>query len=385
MLSCQNSKFSLDPRSTYLNCAYIGPLLKKSEKAGLRGIRLKRTPSEIKPEMFFDDANKVRAEFAHLINLRDPSRVAIIPSVSYGMAVVSKNLDIRSGQEIIVAAEQFPSNVYPWQSLCSETGAVLKVISPPDDLSQRGKEWNERFLNAITPVTKVVALAHVHWADGTMFNLEAIRKRTREVGALLIIDGTQSVGALPFDIGRIDPDALICAGYKWLLGPYGVGLAYFGKFFDGGRPVEENWINRLHSENFAQLINYQQEYHPGALRYEVGEHSNFVLLPMILKALEQINRWGVQAIQEYCDKITRATIDELRSNDFWVEQNEFRAGHLFGVRLPSSADPAIVKSHLDKNKINVSFRGNAIRVSPNVYNRESDLKRFVTTLLKSCQ
>jgi selenocysteine lyase/cysteine desulfurase len=382
MLSCQNSKFSLDPSSTYLNCAYIGPLLKKSEKAGLRGIRLKRTPSEITPEMFFDDASKVRAEFARLINLNDPSRIAIIPSVSYGMAVVTKNLQINSGQEIIVAAEQFPSNVYPWQSLCSETGAVLRVISAPDQLTERGKEWNERLLSAITPATKVVALAHVHWADGTKFDLEAIRKRTREVGALLIIDGTQSVGALPFDVARIDPDALICAGYKWLLGPYGVGLAYFGKFFDGGRPVEENWINRLNSENFTQLINYQHEYHTGSLRYEVGEHSNFVLLPMILKALEQINRWGIQSIQEYCDSITSAAIDELRSNDYWIEQKEFRSCHLFGVRLPVNTDPAKIKSHLEKNKIYVSFRGNAIRVSPNVYNRESDLKKFVTTLLK---
>jgi selenocysteine lyase/cysteine desulfurase len=382
MLSCQNSKFSLDPGSTYLNCAYIGPLLKKSEKAGLRGIRLKRTPSEISPEMFFDDANKVRTEFARLINSNDPSRIAIIPSVSYGMAVVAKNVQIKAGQEIIVAAEQFPSNVYPWQTLCLDTGAVLRVISPPDQLQDRGKEWNARLLDAITPVTKLVALGHVHWADGTRFDLEAIRKRTREVGALLVIDGTQSVGALPFDIMRIDPDALICAGYKWLLGPYGLGLAYFGKFFDGGRPIEENWINRLNSENFSQLINYQHEYHPGSSRFAVGEHSNFILLPMLLKALEQINRWGVQTIQEYCDSITSAAIDQLRSNDFWIEQKEFRACHLFGVRLPADADTTKIKGHLDKNKINVSFRGNAIRVSPNIYNRESDLKKFVTTLLK---
>lgn len=380
MLSCKSSKFSLDPRSTYLNCAYMAPLLKSSEKAGIRGVRLKRTPSAITPDMFFDDSVKVREEFSRLINA-EASRIAIVPSVSYGMAVVARNLRLVSGQEIIVAAEQFPSNVYPWKAICEETGAILQTISPPGHMEKRGEEWNERILNAITSKTKVVALGHVHWADGTRFNLEAIRQRTREVGALLIIDGTQSVGALPFDISTIAPDALICAGYKWLLGPYGVALAYYGPYFDGGIPIEENWINRRNSENFTQLVNYQSDYQNGALRYEVGEHSNFILLPMLLKALQQINRWRVPLIQQYCQKITQRPIERLKENGFFIESESWRSSHLFGVRLPDGSDSEKIKLKLARARIFVSFRGSAIRVSPNVYNRESDLNRLVNTLL----
>jgi selenocysteine lyase/cysteine desulfurase len=262
-----------------------------------------------------------------------------------------------------------------------DTGAKIKVIAPPNELVNRGKVWNERLLDAIDHNTKLVALGNVHWADGTLFNLKEIRKRTKEVGALLIIDGTQSVGALPFDVKEIQPDAVICAGYKWLMGPYSLGLAYYGEYFDQGKPVEENWINRLHSENFAGLVNYETNYQPGALRYEVGEHSNFILLPMLLEAVKQINQWKPKAIQQYCASITRKPISILQESGYWVEDEKFRGHHLFGVRLPASAQADKIKKALQKNKISVSFRGDAIRVSPNIYNSEADLMKLVRVLV----
>jgi selenocysteine lyase/cysteine desulfurase len=359
----------------------MSPVLKKAEKAGIRGIRMKRNPSEITPQMFFEETTLLRNEFAKLLNSKDPSRIAIVPSVSYGMATVAKNMNLQRGQEIIIAAEQFPSNVYPWNRVCEETGGEVKVVSPPDITDGRGKAWNNRILESISPKTRAVAIGNVHWADGTKFHLEAIRQRTLEVGALLIIDGTQSVGALPFDVSQIKPDALICAGYKWLLGPYSVGLAYYGEYFDGGKPIEENWINRLNSEKFSELVNYQPEYHPGSVRYDVGEHSNFILLPMMLKAVEQLNRWSVENVQEYCQSITRGPLQKLKENNFWVEEEHFRGSHMFGVRVPSSLDIENIKQKLTRKNIFVSFRGNAIRVSPNVYNRESDLEKFVHVLL----
>jgi selenocysteine lyase/cysteine desulfurase len=245
----------------------------------------------------------------------------------------------------------------------------------------RGKVWNERLLDAIDQQTKLVALGHVHWADGTLFNLKEIRKRTKEVGALLIIDGTQSVGAFPFDVKEIQPDALVCAGYKWLMGPYSLGLAYYGEYFDHGKPIEENWINRLNSENFAGLVNYETTYQPGSLRYEVGEHSNFILLPMLLQALKQINEWKPKAIQQYCTGITRKPIALLREAGFWVEEESYRGQHLFGLRLPATAKTEKIKKALLKNKISVSFRGDAIRVSPHLYNSEADMMKLARVLV----
>jgi selenocysteine lyase/cysteine desulfurase len=214
--------------------------------------------------------------------------------------------------------------------------------------------------------------------------LEAIRKRTTEVGALLIIDGTQSVGALPFNVEKINPDALICAGYKWLLGPYSIGLAYYGQYFDQGKPVEENWINRLDSEDFAGLVNYESNYQPGMLRYEVGEHSNFILVPMLLNSIEQISKWGVSRIQEYCKAISTESILKLKEKGFIIEDDAWRGSHLFGVRLPQGIDLNTVKATLLKHKIYVSVRGNSIRVAPNVYNTEKDFQKLTKVLSQCC-
>lgn len=380
MITNQRSKFTLPSGSVYLNCAYMSPMLKTVEKKGIEGIHAKRNPAAVSGEDFFKDTEKVRKEFSKLIN-SEAHRVVLVSSVSYGMANVVNNIKLSSSDNIIVASEQFPSNYYPWHRVHQDTGAKIKAIAPPLELIDRGKLWNERLLEAIDINTKVVALGNVHWADGTLFNLKEIRKRTREVGALLVIDGTQSVGALPFDVKEIQPDALVCAGYKWLMGPYSLGLAYYGEYFDQGKPVEENWINRLNSQNFAGLVNYETNYQPGALRYEVGEHSNFILLPMLLEALKQINQWKPRAIQQYCAGITRKPISLLQDSGYWVEDEKFRGHHLFGVRLPAHAQADKIKKALVKNKISVSFRGDAIRVSPHLYNSEADVMKLVRVLV----
>jgi selenocysteine lyase/cysteine desulfurase len=382
MLSCKHSKFTLPPKITYLNGAYVSPILKSSEKAGIRALRLKRNPANITAEDFFIESNALREAYAQLINASESNRIVIIPSASYGLANAAANMKIERHHNIVVVSEQFPSNYYTWQRLCSKTGAQLNAISPPDTLTDRARLWNERILDAININTKVVAMAQLHWADGTKFDLVAIRKRTQEVGALLILDETQSVGAIPFDIQQIKPDALICAGYKWLLGPYSVGLAYYGEYFDNGIPIEESWMNRKDSEDFAGLVNYTDQYHAGALRYEVGEHSNFINVAMLLKSIQQLDKWGVHNIQDYCVSITRDAINKLREKGFWIEDEAFRAGHLIGLRLPQNIDLHKVKEVLTKNKIYVSFRGNAIRVSPNVYNDEKDLNKLVKVLTK---
>lgn len=383
MLTSKRSHFTLPPQVTYLNCAYMSPLMKVVEKAGVQALRRKRNPTHISPQDFFTDTELLRAAYAKLIHASDTKRIAVIPSVSYGMATVAKNLDIKRDQHIIVATEQFPSNYYPWQSLCEETGASVKSIAPPDTFINRGKQWNERILEAINSSTRAVSLGNVHWADGTRFDLQAIRKRTQEVGALLIVDGTQSVGAMPFDVEKIKPDALVCAGYKWLMGPYSLGLAYYDEYFDGGKPVEENWINRLHSEDFSALVSYENQYQPGAMRYDMGERSNFIHLPMLLRAIDQLNNWGVERIQEYCGIISAESISRLKEKGFIIEDGEWRGSHLFGVRLPQGADLEKIKASLLKHKIYVSVRGTSIRVAPNIYNTEADLKKLTKVLIKS--
>jgi len=360
----------------------MSPLMKDVEKAGIQALRRKRNPIDIAPIDFFNESEILREKYATLINSKEPQRLAIIPSVSYGIANVAKNLNLKKDQHIVVTAEQFPSNYYSWKSIVDEAGASLKSITPPDEFIDRGKKWNERILEAIDKNTRAVAVPNVHWVDGTRFDLEAIRKRTKDVGALLIIDGTQSIGALPFDLDKINPDAVICAAYKWLLGPYSIGLGYYGEYFDNGRAIEESWMNRLGSENFSD-VSYKPKYKSEALRYEVGEHSNFAHVAMLIKSIQQLNKWKPERIQEYCAAITANSVMKLKEKGFIIEDEAWRGAHMFGIRLPKGADLEKIKASLLTHKIYVSIRGTAIRISQNVYNREEDLNKLTKVLIKA--
>ncbi len=370
LLSCQKDLFSLPSDIHYLNCAYMSPLSKRVEAAGIAGVLRKSNPIDLQPIDFFTEADEVRRLFGTLVNAQ-AERIAFIPAASYGIATAAKNIHLTRGQNIVMLAEQFPSNVYSWRRF-REQGVELKTVLAPTG-NQRGEAWNARILEAIDSSTGIVALGHVHWTDGTLFDLEAISKRAREVGAALIIDATQSVGALPFDVATLQPDALIVAGYKTMMGPYSIGCAYYGSRFDKGHPLEENWITRKDSENFSALVDYKDDYSGGMTRYDVGERSNFTLMPMFKAAIEDVLERQPERIQLYCESLTQGLIEALIPLGYQVEAKNYRSRHLFGIRLPKHLDLETLKQRLAQRKIYASVRGTALRVSTNVYNDEADI------------
>ena len=376
----QKNHFSLPEDVTYLNAAFMAPLLKTSEEAGYNGIRLKSLPYTMTDSTFFKESAILKQRFATLIDAEDYECTAIIPSVSYGIANAANNIDFKEGDEIVVLEEQFPSNIYSWQQIAKEKNLIIKTICPPEGFSNRAEQWNMAIIAAINSKTKVVAVPQVLWTDGTLFDLKNIRKKTREYVALLIIDGTQSVGAYPFSIKEIDPDALVCGGYKWLLGPYALGMAYYGDYFHNGTPIEHNWIHRKDSDDFSKLVNYTDEFRPKAGRFSMGESSNFVLTPMFIKALEQLIEWTPTAIQEYCKEITKEAVRELRNLGCFIEKDSHRSHHLFGFIPPKGTDIEILKSHFEAAKIYVSFRGNAIRISAHLYNTKEDFDKLINCI-----
>lgn len=379
-IECQKSLFTLPDGLHYLNGAYMSPTPKAVQEVGVDAVRRKGDPSGILPDDFFRDGERVRRLFAQLVHASDPARIAIVPSASYGLAAAARNTTVARGQRIVVLHEQFPSNVYTWHRLCRDAGADLHTVTPPKTDGNRANAWTDRVLEAVDRSTAIVALPQLHWADGARLDLETIGDRARQVGAALIVDGTQSVGALPFDIERIRPDALVCAGYKWLMGPYSIGVAYFGERYDAGVPLEENWISRLGSEDFRGLVNYQERYQPGAMRYDVGERSNFILVPMLARALELVLDWTPEAIQAYCEALTRPLFDELPGLGYRVGDAAEHAAHLLGIRLPEGLDVAELQRQLQDHQVSVSARGSAIRVSPHLYNDASDIAALLEVL-----
>jgi selenocysteine lyase/cysteine desulfurase len=378
----QKHLFDLPNDITYLNCAYMSPQLLEVERIGTQQVSRKNQPWYTSIDDFFQPVDALKAAFAQLINIAEKDRIAIVPSASYALSSAAANLKLQADQNIIVAQEQFPSNYYPWLRVAEQSGCEIRTVALPDSLN-RGQAMNEALLNAIDEHTAMVALGHIHWANGVKYDLLAIREKTRQVGALLVIDGTQSVGALPFDASVIQPDLLACAGYKWLLGPYSLGVAYFGPYFDNGVPLEENWINRKDSYNFQGLVNYDDQYRPLAGRYSMGEQSNFILTPMLNAAIDQLNAWGVDNIQQYAQSINAAAMESLQEMGCLVENIEDRAHHLIGVRLGSRIDGALLQTQLSERKVYVSQRGDAIRISTHVFNTAEDLEKLVSCFKNS--
>ncbi len=384
MLDCQKQLFDLAPNVHYINGAYMSPITQKSHALGVAAVGRKRNPFTIAPADFFSDVDHLKQQFARLVNAAEWQRVAIIPSVSYGIATVAQNLHLRPGQNIVVAEAQFPSNVYAWRSMAKDKSLTIQTIAYPVELQRgRGKAWNARILEAITPDTGLVALAHVHWANGTRFDLAAIGARCREVGAALVIDGTQSVGALPFDVEAFGVDALICGGYKWLMGPYALGYAYYGSRFDHGKPLEETWMGRRNAQDFTSLVDYRDEYEPFSGRYDMGEKSSFIHVPMALEAIRQLLEWQPERIQAYCNALTEEAVTRWQQRGYWVEEAEWRAAHLFGIQLPKDIAAELLLKKLAEKRIFVSVRGEFVRISPNVYNDREDIAALTEVLLQT--
>ena len=375
----QKHLFQLPEDIHYLNGAYMSPLLRSVEEIGIESLILKRNPTGIQPKDFFGNAEILKSNFGKLVNCQ-AKQVAIIPAASYGLISAISNLPLDNGNTALVVSEEFPSGYYAIEKWCNKNHKTLQTIKAPEALEKRGEKWNQSILEAINENTATVVMSTIHWTDGTLFDLKAIGRKCRENNVLFILDGTQSVGALPIDVEEFQIDALVCAGYKWLMGPYSIGLAYFSEFFNNGIPLEETWVNRSNAQNFSGLTNYVEDYAPGAGRYNVGEYGNFILLPMMNEAIEQILEWKSENIQSYCHELTQPLIAYLRENGYWVEEDDFRAKHLFGFLLPPNISQETLLQKLNEKKIYVSVRGKAIRLSTHLYNTEKDIEMLIQTL-----
>lgn len=375
-LKSQKHLFSIDEDVVYFNIASFSPAFKSVEEAGIKAINKKSQPQLIKSADLFEPVVELRKLFAKIIDEDDVNRVVTVPSVSYGLATVANNITLKKDDEIIIVEEQFPSNYYVWEALAIKFDAKIITIKQPEHIDN----WNQHILNHINPKTALVAIGQIHWANGFIFDLKAIRVKTKAVNALLIIDGSQSIGALPFSIKNIQPDALVCAGYKWLFGPYGCAYAYYGDYFDNGEPIEYSWVNRKNSEYLSGLTSYQSDYKPKAHRYAMGQSGSFIYVKTQIEALKEVIKISAFELQDYCYQISESWLEKLHELGFESDAPHIRAKHLFGIKIPSKINAEDLKSHLEKHNIYVSIRGNYMRLSCHIFNTESDFEKLYNTL-----
>ena len=373
MIPSQRHRFAIPDGVHYLNCAYMSPLAQDVSAAMMSGARRKEQPWTYRPEDFFTGAEHFRSTAARLLGV-DADCLAIVPSASYGMAVAAANLPLARGQTVVTLADQFPSNVYPWRDLAERSGAnVIAVHRAADDC------WTAAVLEAIGPDTAIVALPHTHWADGRLVDLVAVGEKARAQGAALVLDLTQSLGALPLDFAAVQPDFAVAACYKWMMGPYGTGLFYVAPRHHGGRPLEQNWINRAGSEDFTRLVEYRDDYQPGARRFDMGEKSNPAQLAGATAAFDYLLEFGVAQIAETLASVTAAIADDASALGLRSAPIGVRAAHFLSLELPSAV-PAGLTDRLAAEGVYVSLRGTSLRVTPHLYNTPADSAALIATL-----
>jgi selenocysteine lyase/cysteine desulfurase len=378
IIPCQRALFNIPEGVTYLNCAYISPLLKASAEAIAAGLARETRPWEILAEDFFSGPAKAKALFARLIGAQAQD-IAIVPSASYGIATAAANLPIDHGQSILVLESQYPSNIYAWRRLAAERGALVKTVARPAD-----GDWTAVVLEALSSEVAIAALPNCHWFDGGLVDLVRVSAAVKAQGVALVIDASQSLGAYPLQVGPsdqglVEADFLATCGYKWMLCPYGVSFLYVAPRHQSGRGLEENPLNRKEGRNFARLADYRDDYAPGAARFDAGERAHFTLLPGAIAALEQLLAWGPENTAATIGKLNLTIARGAEELGLPSLPPEHRANQFLGLALP----PHLVETLQDllaKEGLHVSLRGTSLRITPHLYNDESDGRRLLEIL-----
>lgn len=373
MIVSQRALFDLPREVAYFNAAYMGPMPLAGSGAGAISYARKAQPWTLDVQAdFFAAPEAFRARAAALFQA-SRNDVAIVPAASYGLATAARNLAPDAHSEILVLDGQFPSNIYVWRGLAKQYGAKIRTVCRTPDQS-----WTEAMLAAIGTATSIVACPHVHWADGGQLDLAAISDAARRQGAALVLDLTQSLGVLPFDMAAIQPDFAVAACYKWMLGPYSLGALYVAPQHQDGEALEENWIVRDRAEDFARLVDYADEYAPGARRFDVGERSAFQLVPAANVCLQHLLDWGPAEISATLGAKTAAIAAALAPLGL-RDATPDRAPHYLCLALPDTAPADLVK-RLAEHQVFVSQRGDRLRVTPHLYNDAADLERLVAAV-----
>jgi selenocysteine lyase/cysteine desulfurase len=379
MLASQRELFEMPRHICYLNAASYSPLPLRTQEAGRAAIGRKATPWTLDPGFANAQYERTRAAAARLINA-DAADVALTPSVSYGVATAAKILSIPRGSRVIVLENDHSSPVLEWRARATAQGFTVETVSQPDD-----GDWTSAVLAIVdrpgAPPVGLASISSVHWSDGGLIDVDAVRAALKRQGALFLIDATQSAGVLAMDVRRLDPDIVLFPTYKWLLGPYGRAFMYIAKRHQGGIPLEQTAYGRrdVRAENAVYFADLR--YASDARRFDMGERDHFISMEMAAIGMEMMAEWGAPAIAERLSMLTERIAQELRGLAIGVPDRTLRAPHILSLAFKGGIPAGLIEG-LASEGIYVAPRLGRMRVSPHVYNDEIDADRFVAALTR---
>jgi selenocysteine lyase/cysteine desulfurase len=381
MLASQREHFDIPADVAYLNAASWSPLPRATQEAARAAVARKGQPWKLSPDFPEAQHERTRKAAAALIGA-DPTDVALVSSVGYGVAIAGKVLPIARGSRVLVLENDHTSPVLEWVSRADAQGFTVETVAQPAD-----GDWTSAVMEAIerpgAPPVSLGSISSVHWSDGGMLDMQRIRDALRKQGAALLVDATHSVGVIATDVKTLDPDFLIFPTYKWVLGPYGRAFVYVAKRHQEGVPLEQTAFGRrnVRAENAVYFADTR--YQPDARRYDMGERDHFISMEMAAIGMEMMEEWGSDAVVQRLSALTQRIADGLNgTNAVQMPDAKLRAPHVLSLGFPDGMPPDLVPK-LANEQIYVAPRLGRMRISPHVYNDEADVDRFVASLTRA--
>ncbi len=379
MLASQRALFEMPRHICYLSAASYSPLPLRTLEAGRAAVGRKGTPWLLDASFAHQQHERARAAAARLIHA-DAADIALIPSVSYGVATAAKILKIARGTRVIVLEDDHSSPVLEWHARAEAQGFAVETVRRPDN-----GDWTSAVLAVIersdAPPVSLASISSVHWSDGGLIDVDKVGAALRQRSAIFLIDATQSVGVLAMDVRRLDPDFVIFPTYKWLLGPYGRAFLYVARRHQNGIPLEQTAGGRrdVRAENAVYFTDIS--YVPDARRFDMGERDHFISLEMASIGMEMMAEWGAQSVAERLRMLTDRIAQRVREFGVSVLEPPLRAPHILSLGFGDGIPKGLIEG-LASEGIYVATRLGRMRVSPHVYNDEDDADRFVAALGK---
>jgi len=312
---------------------------------------------------------RVRELAAKLINSPTPEDVYFVPNTTHGISVVAEGFPWQPGDNVVLAAEEYPANQYPWMNLAPRGVEVRAVPS-------RGSRVIIDDLRAAMDLrTRVLTVSAVEFASGFRHDLDALGELCRERGVFFFVDAIQALGVFPFDVQKTPIDALAADGHKWLLGPEGAGIGY----------IRREWVERLHAFGVGAFsvvnpwafstIDFRLKPHAG--RWEGGAY----------------NMPGLTAMGASIELLLNAEIENVRQRvleltDYLCAAAVTRGWQVFSSRVESEKSgivslihptlpPEDVVKRCRAAGVVVNARAGRVRVSPHAYNTEAEIDQFL--------
>ena len=369
------AQFGPFDKRVWLNTAHQGPLPRSAVEAASRAAEMKAAPHRIADEEFSSVPERLRDLLGQLLHA-PVEQIALGNSTSYGMHLIANGLPWNDGDEVLVIAGDYPATVLPWLRL-KERGVNTTTLYPTDGILSASE-----LSAAITVHTRVLAITWVDSFTGRALDLNALGNVCRETGVLLVVNGSQAIGARPLDVTSLPIDAVVSCGYKWLCGPYATGFAWLRQdLLDRLRPQQAYWLVMQAGRGLDDMRDTTLRADLGVRAFDVFCPANFLTVLPWIESLQLIVDTDVEVIANWDQRLVELLIKGLDPDLYRLVSPADGPSRSTLVVLEST-DGSSKQRHeqLARDGVDVAYREGNLRLSPHLFNTPEQIRMTLDAL-----